>query len=183
MIDSTAAKRYAKSFLLASAAKNIVEEVEEQLLDVKRAYLASADVRAFMIHPRIPRKAKLEAVRRTFQGKVTPIVLAFLQLLVKRSRFNLIPDIADAFDDMADAYRGVIRVRVKTFSPLPDAQRRALEGQISRIVRGQKIDLQVEQDPALLGGLWVKIGDTLIDGSVANKLKTLRERLFDVTLA
>jgi F-type H+-transporting ATPase subunit delta len=183
MIDTTAAKRYAKSFLLASVAKNIVEEVEDQLLQIKKAYQTSDRVRAFMTNPRIPNRAKIDAVKKMFEGKVDPLVSAFMQLLVKRHRFNLVPAIAEAFDEMADAYRGVVRVEVRTFSPLKEAQRQTLQAQLVRIVKGAKVDMQIHEDPSLMGGMWVRIGDTLIDGSVANKLKTLRERLFDLRLA
>ena len=183
MIDSIVAKRYAKSFLLVSAAKGIVEEVEDQLLQIKAAYRSDSKIESFMTHPRIPQKAKVAAVKRIFEGKVHKMTEAFLLLLVQRRRFNLISEIADAFDTMADAYRGVVRVQVRTFAPLQDAQRSALESQVSRLVKGSKIDLQVEVDRSLMGGLWVKIGDTLLDGSVATKLKSLRERLFDMRIA
>jgi F-type H+-transporting ATPase subunit delta len=183
MADTTAAKRYAKSFLIVSSVKGIVEEVEEQLLAIKKAYLTDDKLRQFMTNPRIPQKAKMGLVRKMLQGKANPYVGYFMELLVRRHRFALVPEIADWFDTLADAFRGVIRVQVKSYGPLTEAHKKQLELQISRIVKGQKIDMLVEQDPSLMGGLWVRIGDTLIDGTVATKLKTLREKLFELTLA
>lgn len=183
MMDTTAAKRYAKSFLIVSAAKGIVEEVEEQLLVIKKAYLSEDKLHAFMTNPRIPQKAKLSALRKMLQGKVNPYTGYFMELLVRRHRFALVPEIADWFDQLADAFRGVVRVQVRSYGPLSEAQRRQLETQVSRLVKGQKIDMQVEQDPSLMGGLWVRIGDTLIDGTVSTKLKSLREKLLEMPLA
>jgi F-type H+-transporting ATPase subunit delta len=183
MRELSAATRYARSFLLVAANRGIVEEVEAQLLNLKEAYLAEPKVRAFMTNPRIPIRAKLGAVEKAMSGKVHALTLIFAKILVQRRRFTLIAEIADAFDRMADAYRGVVRIQVHTFGPLKDAQREALHAQVTRLLKGQKIDLQVEEDRSLLGGIWVKVGDTLIDGSISTKLKTLRERLFDVRLA
>jgi F-type H+-transporting ATPase subunit delta len=178
--ETIAARRYAKSFLFVAASKNIVEEAEDQLLSFKQAYRTEPRIHQFMTNPRIPLKAKVGLIRRTFQGKVHPATAAFLEILVRRRRIDLIPQIADAFDEMADAFRGTVRVRVHTFLPLADAQAKSLEAQVTRLVRGAKIDMEVERDPSLLGGLWVKIGDTLLDGSVATKLKSLRERLLEL---
>lgn len=179
MIERTVAKRYAASMLLVSEAAGITEEVESQLLALKDAFVRDSNFQILMLNPRISRKAKREVLQRIFRDKVHPAFMRFLEILVDRHRFGIIVEIADAFDELADAFKGIVRAQVRTFLPLSEEHKRLLHARLTRLVGGRKLEMNVQVDPELLGGMWVKIGDTLIDGSVASKLKYLREKLFE----
>ena len=71
--------------------------------------------------------------------------------------------------------KGVVRVKVRSWHPLSDAHRTKLQGKLERMT-GKKIDIEARADPALKGGMLVMVGDTVIDGSVAQRLKDLGER-------
>lgn len=179
MIERTVARRYAASMLLVSEAAGITEEIESQLLALKDAFLRDSNFQVIMMNPRISKKSKREVLQRIFKDKSHPAFMKFLEILVDRNRFGAIVDIADTFDELADEFKGIVRAKVRTFLPLSEEQKKVLHAKLTRIVGGRKLEMTVEVDRELLGGMWVKIGDTLIDGSVASKLKYLREKMME----
>src|SRR5207253_11455529 len=98
------------------------------------------------------------------------------KLLLRKNRTALAPAIATVFREMADAERGIAHAKVKTAVPLDDAERQALERRLSSLV-GRSVEMQLEVDPSILGGIVARIGDEVIDGSAKGKLIQLRRRL------
>lgn len=175
MIEKTLAKRYAAALLRMTDQEGTTEEVEQMLLALKDAYLADKPFRSILSQPRVPKSFKKSILRKAFEGRAKPSFLDFLTLLIDKNRQDIIPDIADMFDRLADSSKGVIRVLVRSWRPLLDPHRATLEAKLTRLT-GKKIALEAQTDPSLKGGLLVMVGDTVIDGSVAQRLKVLGER-------
>ena len=175
MIERTLAKRYARALL---AVTENVEDVEGSLLSLKEVYRTNDAFRRALHEPRIPRSKRMSLLRKPFEGKLGKPFEEFLDLLVDKHRVDLIPDIADAFDRLADASRGVVRVQVRSWKPLDSKMQATLQAKLVEITK-RKVEMDVQTDPSLKGGMLVKIGDTVIDGSVASRLKELRERLME----
>jgi F-type H+-transporting ATPase subunit delta len=125
--------------------------------------------------PRIPRSVKKGLFRKVLEGRATPSFMEFLNLLVDKNRLDILPDVAEMFDRLADASKGLVRVRVRSWRPLSEGQQATLGQTLARMT-GKKIQIQAETDAALQGGMLVHVGDTVIDGSVARRLKSLGER-------
>ncbi len=175
MIEKTLAKRYAAALLRVTDAEGATEEIEGLLLALKEALAKDKAFRAVLAQPRIPRAAKKQLFRRLFEPRAKPSFLEFLNLLVDKNRLGILPDIADMFDRLADASKGIVRVRVRSWRPLTERQQGTLGDKLGRMT-GKTILIQAETDAALKGGMLVHIGDTVIDGSVAHRLKVLGER-------
>lgn len=180
MIERTIARRYAASMLEVSDAAKITEEVEALLLVLKEVFLRDDVVRSTLVNPRFPRKDKKALLRRALRSHAPSELLSFLDLLVEKDRIRLLPQVAEAFDELADQSAGVVRVEVRSFLPLDPAQDASLRERLTRLVGMKKIKVDAKVDPGLRGGLWVRIGDTLIDGSVNTRLKQIRERLMEL---
>ena len=175
MIEKTLAKRYAAALLKATDAEGSTDEAEQFLAALKGAYLAQKDFRSLLAQPRVPRAVKKAMLRRIFEGKAKKSFLDFLELLVDKNRQDLLPDIADTFDALSDASRGVVRVQVRSWRPLTEAQRSGLREGIQRFAK-RKVILEEKVDPAVEGGLLCYAGDRVIDGSVAYRLKAIGEK-------
>ncbi len=175
MIEKTLAKRYAAALLKVTDAEGSTEDAEQFLLALKEAYLTGKDFRSFLSQPRVPRKVKKGLLRRIFEGKAKNSFLDFLDLLVDKNRQDLIPDIADTFDALSDASRNVVRVQVRSWRPLTDAQRSGLQAGIQKFAV-RRVILEEKVDPAVKGGLLCYAGDRVIDGSVAYRLKEIGEK-------
>ena len=181
MIEKTLAKRYAKAMLSVALEEGAVEQVEDHLLALKTVYRADTAFRRALGQPRIPKAARKQLLRKPFEGRTLPAFLELLDLLVDKHRVNLIPDIADSFDQLADESHGVVRVQVATAFPLSAAHEKML-GDRLRAATGKKIEMRVAVDRALKGGISVRIGDQVLDGTVLNRLKNLRERLLGAAM-
>jgi F-type H+-transporting ATPase subunit delta len=100
----------------------------------------------------------------------------FLRLLVDKRRMNLLPQILSELRRMVEELEGIERVEVISAAPLPGTQRDFLKSVLERQT-GKRIELEEKLDPAVLGGMVVKVGSTVYDGSVRTQLSQMRENL------
>jgi F-type H+-transporting ATPase subunit delta len=143
----------------------------QQLLD------ASAELRNVLATPAVSAAKKRAAVGRL--GGVLGIhrlIRSFLNVLIGHRRTGLFGEIRQAFSAELDARLGIVRAQVSAALSLSDAQRAALESSIAGLT-GQQVHCSYTVDPALLGGVAVKMGSKYYDGSVRGQLDALRRRL------
>ncbi len=178
MIEKTLAKRYATALLAATNKNGTVEETESNLLALGEAFRRDAAFRGALASPKVPKARKRELLRKPFPG-ASESLLGFLDLLVDRRRTNLLPDIADMYDRLADAFKGLARVQVTSAWPLGEAQKTRLKSDLDRVL-GRTCVIEASVDRSLKGGLQVRIGDSVVDGTVAYRLKSLREKLSEL---
>lgn len=131
---------------------------------------------ALFAHPTIESDRRAASIRRLFQGKVEDLTLRLLLLLNRKHRLAELPAIAYAFDQLTKASRGEVDVEVTSARALTDEQRRQIADRLSAVL-GRKAIVHPAVDPALIGGLKVRVGDRLIDGSVVNRLRRLSNRI------
>jgi F-type H+-transporting ATPase subunit delta len=178
MIEKTLAKRYATALLAVTHKEGKVEETEATMLAVRAAWERDARMRAVLTSPKIPKALKKDLLAKVLAG-ASASVREFFALLVQKNRIKLVPDVAEMYDRLADAFKGVVRVQVRSAVPLTDAQRQRVHADLERIA-GSTCSVEHVVDRALKGGVQVRMGDTVIDGTVAHRLKTLRERLHEL---
>lgn len=176
MIERTLAKRYAAALLKVTDAEGSTEEAEALLLALRDAWRAQRGFRDLLRSPQVPRAAKKALFRKILAGKARESFLQFLDFLVEKNRAEILPEVSEVFDRLADASHGVMRVKVRSWKPLPEGQRTTLNEKLAKIT-GKKILIEAETDAALKGGMQIRIGDSVVDGTVAHRLKGLGERL------
>lgn len=173
--EITLAYRYARALLAVTLEDRSFEKVQKDLYGVADAYDGSVELRGFLGSPSFGRDEKKRALRKLFEGRVQDVTLRFLDVLVEKGRLGLIRPMAEAFDLLNDEADDVAKATVRTFLPLSDAQREALLEKLGRLTRRGRVYLEEELDPSLLGGVVVKVGDTVLDGSVQGRLRRLRD--------
>ena len=174
MIRDIAAKRYAEAaYLLAREDRK--EEEWSAGLSAMAALFGDAQARTLLENTRVPAAQKLQLVERALAG-VDPLVLNLARLLLRRGRTSLGPQIAQAFQELLDEAKGVSHATVTSAVPLSKEDERAVEQRLREITGGDVI-LETEMDESILGGLVVRIGDRLIDGSTRSRLLALKRRL------
>ncbi len=112
-------------------------------------------------------------------GEIHPMALKLVSMLVARGRLRMIEDISDEYQQMLDNYRGVEGAEVAevtTAIPLDDDDKLRLAQRITDMV-GKPVVLRTKVDPGVVGGIIIRIGDKLIDGSIRSKLASLRREL------
>jgi len=127
-------------------------------------------------NPNAPRERTRDLILGISADKLPPEVTNLVRLLADNGRLVAIPEIASLFEASREAERGVRKVVVRSAFPLDDAQRKEIaEAMIRRL--GSQVDLTVEEDPALIGGIEVHAGDLVIDDSIRGKLEQLAHAL------
>lgn len=170
------ARRYARALFLAARAAGKVERAEADLVLVQDIFGQVPELRQILGGVAVPRPRQRELLRRIFAGRVDDLVLNLLLLLLDERRLRLLDQIAREFRIMADEARGIALVEVISARPLSGPAEEALRQGLERKL-GRRVRMECRVDPALVGGVQVKIGDTLYDGSVRGQLERLRERM------
>ncbi len=173
------AQVYAKSlYELANDAggREKIVELAEELDQICELARGDRTFREFLASPIINTKARGEAIRRIFHGRVTDLALRFLLVLNNKARLRRLESIRAAFDQLVHDALGRVEVDIYTPGPLGPEQLDTIKQRIQGAL-GKDPVLYSYTDAAMIGGVRLRIGDQLIDGSVASRLRRLRQHL------
>lgn len=169
--SSLVARRYAQAALELALEHNNLEEWRADMATLAETW-AQTRIALRLDDPKLGRTRRMEEARRLLQGHVNPLALNMVLLLVERGRTGMVPRIAEAFERLERERERRATAHVTSAIPLTDAQRENLRAGLSR--RTEKtVDLTETVDPSIIGGLIVRIGDELIDASVAGRLRRI----------
>jgi F-type H+-transporting ATPase subunit delta len=151
-------------------------------LDTVSAVLESdARIRAFLETPKVGLSRKRDALRHALHGRVPPLLMNFVMVVLRKRRQRLLPGIAEVYRELLDERSGVIQARVTLAHEPDETQRQEIAAALSRIT-GLTVKPRITVDRSILGGLIVRYGDHIMDGSLQHRLMTLRRRLIEATL-
>jgi F-type H+-transporting ATPase subunit delta len=172
---STAARRYAEAaFELATRDKALDAFAEG--LDLAAGTLGLGVALDVLRNPARPLKQRTEIVDGLLSSRVPDPVLKLVGLLVERGKIDRIGEVAREYRRLLNGERGIVEALATSAAPLTETETAALQRKVAQMT-GSTVDLRVEVDEALIGGLTVRVGDTLYDASVRGRLERLRERL------
>jgi F-type H+-transporting ATPase subunit delta len=168
------ARRYAHAYFdLARQARDIPgwRRALEQVVTM----LSHPDVASALRDPRIPRRERARIVAELLKDE-QPAARNLARLLVERGRDAVLPQVLEQYDVLADRASGVLRAQVTTAVPVDAALEQRIRKQLAERLGGD-VQTTVRQDPSILGGLVIRIGDRVIDGSVRTRLEQLQSAL------
>lgn len=176
MTESTVARRYARALYEEAERAGSVEQIDDDMATIRATLESSKELEAFFQSPIISREKKEAVVASLFGERLASLTRSFIGLLIEKQREDLFPEVARAYGALRDEQQGVVEATARTAIALSEEEEQHLVQALERKT-GQTVRLRVVQDPALLGGVVVRIGDTVYDGSVRHQLETLRERM------
>jgi len=176
----SAARRYAEAAFEVAQRDNTVE-VWRSELQTAAEIVADERVNRYLANPAVSLEARAAAVERALGPAVSRPVLNLVQLQLRRGRIEQLPQVAAEFRRLDNARQGITEATATTAADLTPAEVEALTRRLEQFTGG-RVELDVRTDPSLLGGLVVRVGDRLIDGSVRGRLERLRNRLVAGTL-
>ncbi len=174
------ARRYAGALFAVALNASRLDQVVGDLQSVAEAVHSSPPFAQVIRDPVMPQPRKQQLIERVLQGKVDDISLAFIRLLVEKRREEIIPDVAEELLALRDEYNHTLRVEARVAAPLRDDERQSLIQSLEHQT-GYRIEFSVQIDPNVLGGVWLRMGDTVIDGSVRGNLERMRALLWSDT--
>lgn len=161
-----------------------VDSVTEDLECVRKVLRAEPQFTVILTSPRIGGTDRAQIIRRVFKGKVDNLTLDFLSVLARRGRIGFIEPISDRYEVLVDKHRGRVGVEVTAAKVLDSGQSAKLRADLTDAIK-KEVKLSVHVDPAIIGGIIIKKGDTVIDNSVRTALQqamaTVVENLKDRT--
>lgn len=153
-----------------------LENVEDELFRFARVLTAQAALREMLADQRESVDGRLALLDRLVSGKVRPVTLDLLHQTVRVPRGRSLDAAVEQLAELAAARRGRSVALVTAAVELTEQQESRLADDLSRVY-GRAVSVQVEVDPDLLGGLVIRVGDEVIDGSVASRLAAARQQL------
>ncbi|GIN63050.1 ATP synthase subunit delta [Robertmurraya siralis] len=176
MSSSSVAKRYATALFQLSKEHQLLDQMEAELRVVKEVVADNAELHAVLKSPKLPIEQKKEILKTAF-SKMNTFVLNTLMLLIERHREDEIAAIADEFIQLANEERGIAEAKVFTTRPLTEAERAALSSTFAKKVGKSALRINNIVDSNLLGGVKIRIGNRIFDGSLSGKLERLERKL------
>jgi F-type H+-transporting ATPase subunit delta len=173
------ANRYARALLEALCQDNSPgpDAGHEQLIQIRQLLDTEPDARKLLVNPVIPPERRDQFLSEIGQALgLDGRVLRLLAMIVERRRLNILNDLIDNYQKMLDERNGIVRALVTSAAPLSEAEQRDIALRLEKSL-GQRVVMDVREDPTLIGGLVVRIGSTVYDGSLRQHLEGFRERL------
>lgn len=177
MSASAIARRYAKALVQLGAESNSVEAYNAELTRINDTLDSNRNLLALFGNPAYGADAKREILKDvSAKLAISPMICNFLQLILDRNRIACLPQIASSYAKLADELSGVVRPVVTSGMPLADQQVADIKGALEKST-GKKVELTVQVDTSLIGGVVTKIGDRVFDGSVKTQLDRIQDIL------
>jgi F-type H+-transporting ATPase subunit delta len=170
---------YAKAFLNAGQAAGqtgaLVTELESLVVDVLDR-LPRLD--QLLSSGMVAHDDKVRIIDQALRGRASPIMLNFLKVLSAHGRLNIVRPIRKAVLDQFDKLQGRVRVKVQTAAPIDDSLAARIAHTVRTALGGEPI-LERQIDPALIGGVVLRIGDTVYDASISTQLEQMRTQMIN----
>lgn len=176
MRETTIARNYAETLLELARRANDLGGWGELIDGVSDAVQRDRTLRAFLESPRVAASQKNEIIEKAFSSVLPRTFVRFLQALVTHRRQMLIPAIAREYHDLVDEVEGRIHASVTVAHDADGTERDAIAARLSKVF-GKEVVAHFAVNPDILGGLVVRVGDTVLDGSIRRRLATLRTRM------
>lgn len=181
MLNGALARRYAQALFELAVEMSVLDRVDEELTFIVEVISKNEDLKYLLNHPHIDPEIKQETVDKIFGTDMSEMTKHFLYLLIDRHRQNLLALIQRQFNKLANQVRNLIEVQAVTAFKLSSVQEEKIKDIIAKCT-GKNVLLLTEVDPKLIGGAKLRIGDKMLDGSIATALSRMREELIKSSL-
>lgn len=175
MIGSEIAKRYAKALFQVAEEEKAVEKIHGELAGFASALRENKNLMEFFANPVFDQNDKTSVMKDILKKmRISGVTANFLYLLIEKRRMDIFLDVEACFRGYLDKLMNRVRVAVKTAFPLSGEMVTKLSAHLEEMT-GKNVEMAVDDDNSLLGGIVVAVGDTLYDGSIKTQLASIRE--------
>ncbi len=174
-------KTYAKALFELAVEGQMVDQILAEYEFVKDSFDEFPEFLEIVKSPKIQVDEKIKILEETFGEKVSDTLINFFKILVDKKRSNVIRDVYDDFNVFVNEEKGLVVARVESVIPLEANEIEALEAKLSKVT-GKTVTIDNVINPDIMGGLVVKVGDKVVDGSVKHKLENLKHELAEIII-
>ena len=176
MNESTIGRNYAEALLALAQKSGDVERWGELLDAIAAAMREDQTLRTFLESPKLAAAHKIEILEKALGRMVPRLFLRYVETVIRKRRQMLIPVIATEYQALIDESENRLHANVTVAREPAEPEKDALARQLSRLF-GKRVVPHISLNPAILGGIVVRVGDTVMDGSVRKRLSVLKQRM------
>ena len=174
---SNIAKRYARAFFELAEEENKLEQYYNELNLFSSIMKQNKDLNGFLVNPIFEQEDKKRVLEQVISKlSLSPMTINFLKLLIDKKRIDALADIESCYRQQMDEVLKKLRATVKTAFPLSEEMLAYVTSGLEKMT-GKQVEVTVETDENLLGGIMIGVGDTLYDGSIRSQLNNMRNLL------
>ena len=174
-VSIPAAREYAEAMIAIGRERDTLTTIYAALMALRDLY-DDREFRAFFTSPRVDPDEKFRILRKAFGDQFSLPILGLVHVLIRKRRELLLDNIADQFERFQDLAEGKVHVYLTSARPVEDEIRKRIET-IAEKDHGKTAVLHETVDPKLIGGMILRVGDLMVDGSIRRKLEVLRKNL------
>jgi F-type H+-transporting ATPase subunit delta len=174
MAHSRVASRYVKSLLSLAEEQKVLDQVHADMQLLDSVCKSSRDFSLMLKSPIIRHDKKRDILEAIFKNKVHKITMAIIDILTKKNREPLLPEIAAEFHHAYNVYKGIQKATITTTVAMDHATRTEIEAIVKKLSDKTQVEVVQKVDSSLIGGFVLNVGDKQIDASIKTKLKTLQ---------
>jgi len=179
--DETVARNYAETLFELASRNDALQSYGDAVETVAKLIDEDAKFRLFMETPRIDDADKKAVIKKVFADSLPKHVVNFVLVTIDKRRQRLLRSISQQYHSLLDTHMGRAHVQVTVARPLDDATREVITEKLSAAL-GKEAIPHVRVDAGIVGGLVVRTGDTIYDGSIRRRLDGMRKRLLAAEL-
>jgi F-type H+-transporting ATPase subunit delta len=173
--------RYASALFDLAQEQRAIDSVAADLRAFDAMVESSPDLQRLVRSPAFTAEEQTRALAAVLdKAGVTGLAANFIKLVAVKRRLFAVRDMIRDYSKLVDAAKGVKRAEVTVAEPLGDAHLAALKDALRQVSGSQSVELSVKVDPSIIGGLVVRLGSRMVDGSLRTKLNTIRNRMKEV---
>ena len=178
MKAAVVARNYAEALIAIAEEAKAVEQFGSLIDAVAGAVDSDAGLQAVLMSPRVRKAQKQEILGRALGKVAPPQFVKFLQAVVQRGRQDIFPEISEAYQALADRHFNRVHASVVTAREADEKLRAVITERLTKAM-GKAVVPHFRADPGILGGVIVRLGDRVLDGSIRRRIQTLRGRMLN----
>ncbi len=176
MLQPRLAGRYAKSLIDLAKERNQLDQVYADITFLSSVFSQSREFSSMMRSPVITADRKTNVINAISQGKVGALTTAFIHLLIKKGRENILSEILPAYIGQYNIEKGIHKVKLTTAHPITEDLRKTIEHKVKTDAGLTTIDLETVVNEELIGGFVLEFDNNLVDASILRDLKDIKKQ-------
>lgn len=173
--------RYAKALFDLAVESNKIDEFESQVGSLYTILKTEKDFTELLQHPQIIAEEKIELLQKVFEAKVSSEIMGLLVLIIRKNREEYLLDVLNAFLDKVKEYKGIVTATVISAVALDNEQISQIKMLLTKRLKKQ-IQIETQVVHSIIGGLIIRVGDSILDASIGGRLQALKASLYDSQL-
>ena len=169
-------KKYTQALFKVAVKENDINQISDRLHNIRSILKSVPELNQLLITRRVQVQDKINMLKNILGDNISNIEMDLMVLLMENGHMMLFSEVIKRFDYLLDKNSQVIKIRITSSARLSDDEVQQISSKIENKIQ-KKVDVKMKTDTSIVGGIKLRIGNTLIDGSVSNRLQKMRDTL------